>query len=138
MAIVSPLSFNTFALVKSNAAVSMQEVAGTEKVLYTGRADEIFIPTHVIIRTLSAGCPTAVMTFGVSGGNCDEFLGDQLLSVLDGVTKYAVLYPDQGTSQTPEGGILITAGIEFAMEVTTQDADGGTATIDVFGYRYEA
>ena len=127
-----------FTLLGSTAAVSMQEVATTEAVLFTCPPDKEAIITAVVIRELSAGCPTAVMTFGISGGACDEFLGDQTLTNADGVTKYVVLYPDQGTSQTPEGGTILTAGDEFAMEVTTQDADGGTATIDVFGYLYDA
>ncbi len=128
----------TISRLKSTAAVNMQAAAGVEKVLYTCPDGMECIIDHVVIRELSAGCPTAVVTFGVSGGNCDEFLGDQTLTNADGATKYVTLYADQGTSQTPEGGTILTAGDEFAMEITTQDADGGTATIDVFGYLYEA
>ena len=127
-----------FTLLESNTTVSMQEAADDEKVLFTCPPDKEAIISAVVIRELSAGCPTAVMTFGVNTGSCDDFLAAQTLSACDGVTKYAVLYPDQGTSQTPEGGVIMTAGDTFRMEVTTQDVDGGTATIDVFGYLYDA
>ena len=125
-------------LVSSTTGASMQAAAGTEKVLYTCPSGKEFIPLMVICREFSAGCPTLVATFGVSGGSCDEFLADQTFTNADGTTKYVVLYSDQGTSQQPEGGTILTAGDEFAMEVTTQDVDGGTATIDVFGYLYDA
>jgi len=125
-------------LLKSNTSVSMAEAQDDEEVLFTCPPDKEAIITSVVIRELSAGCPTAVMTFGINTGSCDDFLGDQLLTNASGATKYVVLYSDQGTSQTPEGGTIMTAGDTFRMEVTTADVDGGTATIDVFGYLYDA
>jgi hypothetical protein len=45
-----------------------------------------------------------VVTFGKTGGACDEFRGDQTLSGLDAAGKYTVVYLDQGVNDTPGRG----------------------------------
>lgn len=125
------------ALLGSTASVDLDAANGTEKLLYTVPTGKIAIPTHVVIRTLSADASSAVVTFGVTG-TADEWRGDQALSALDGTTKYVVIYCDQGTNDTPEGGILLTAGVGFYMEITTKHGTAATATVDVFGYIYDA
>lgn len=122
-------------LLSSTASCDLDAANGTEKLLYTVPIGKTAIITHVVIRTLSASAANAVVTFGVTG-TCEEWRGDQTLSALDGTTKYVVLYSDQGTNDTPEGGILFTAGVGFYMEITTKHGSAVTATIDVFGYLF--
>lgn len=125
-----------FALLNSTTGWSSQGVAGTETVLYTVPTGKTCIVTHVVMRTISASMATAVVTFGTTGGSCDQFRGDTTLTNLDGTTKYAVIHQQASTRNTPDGGVIIAAASSFGIEVTTADADGGTATIDVFGYLY--
>jgi len=123
-------------LLSSIASWDSQGAGGTETNLYTVPIGKTCIVTHVVIRTASASMATSVVTLGTAGGTCDEFRGDTTLTNVDGTTKYAVIYQDANTRNTPDGGVLVAAGSIFAIEVTTADADGGTATIDVFGYLF--
>lgn len=125
-------------LLSSTAAWNSQGAATTETELYTVPTEKVCVVTHVVIHTCSASMATAVVTFGKTGGDCDEFRGDVTLTNLDGTTKYAVIHQQASTRDTPDGGVLLTAAQIFGIEVTTADADGGTATIDVFGYLYDA
>lgn len=119
----------------TSAALNLNQAADTEIAIYTVPAGETHIITHLILRTVTGDPGTAaVVTFGETGGSCDEFLAAQTLTALDGATKYVVLYPDQGTSQTPEGGILWTAGTVFGVEITTDAGEAATCICDVFGY----
>ena len=125
-------------LLSSTAAWSSQGAAGTETALYVVPTGKVCVPTHVVMHTISASMATAVVTFGTTDGDCNEFRGDTTLTNLDGTTKYAVIHQQAATRDTPDGGVLLTAAQSFGIEVTTADADGGTATIDVFGYLYDA
>jgi hypothetical protein len=90
----------------------------------------------VVMRTVSASMATAVVTFGKGGGTAEEFRGDVTLTNLSGTTKYAIIHQQDSTRNTPDGGLILAAGETFVIEVTTADADGGTATIDTFGFLY--
>ena len=125
-------------LLSTTASWSSQGAAGTETSLYVVPTGKICVPMFVVMRTVSASMATAVVTFGKTGGSCDEFRGDVTLTNLDGTTKYAIIHQQDTTRNTPDGGLLLTAAQVFGIEVTTADADGGTATIDVFGYLYDA
>ena len=124
------------ALLATKTGWDSQGVAGTETTLYTVPVGKTCVVTHVVIHTVSASMATAVVTLGTIGGNCDQFRGDTTLTNLDGTTKYAVIHQQATTRNTPDGGVVIAAASSFGIEVTTADADGGTATIDVFGYLY--
>ena len=121
-------------LLSSTAAWDSQGGAGTETALYTVPTGKTCVVTHVVIHTASASMATSVVTLGIAGGSTDEFRGDVTLTNVDGTTKYAIIHQQASTRDTPDGGVLITAAAVFAIEVTTADADGGTATVDVFGY----
>lgn len=135
---MADLKEKAVALLNSVAGFDSQAVAGTELALFTVPTGKICVPMFVVIRTVSASMATCVVTFGVGGGNCDEFRGDVTLTNLDGTTKYAIIAMQDLVRNTPDGGVLLTAGETFSVEITTADADGGTATIDVFGFLYDA
>ena len=124
------------ALLATKTGWDSQGVAGTETTLYTVPVGKTCVVTHVVIHTVSASMATAVVTLGTIGGTCDQFRGDTTLTNLDGTTKYAVIHQQATTRNTPDGGVIIAAASSFGIEVTTADVDGGTATIDVFGYLY--
>ena len=121
-------------LLSSTASVDLNAAGGTEKSLYTVPASKSLIVDHVVFHTFSADAANAVITLGKTGGNCDEFLGDQTLT---GVTAgFAIealsmkIIPNATTVATP----IFTAAQVFAMEITTASGGACTVTIDVFGY----
>jgi hypothetical protein len=128
------LNENAITKLASVASVNLNAAADTETVLFTVPPNKTLVVTHVVIRTLSASAASAVVTLGQTGGACNEWLGDQTLSGLNGTTKYGVLQPVPNA--TTVAGTLITAGNSFGVEITTQAGGACTATFDVFGYLY--
>ena len=123
---------NSIQLLSSTAAVDLDAANDTEALLFVVPPNKSAIVTHIVIHTLSANASAAVVTFGELGGACDEYLGDQTLSNLDGTSKYAVLTPVPNA--TPVAGVILDAGDQFGIEITTKASSACTATIDVFGY----
>jgi len=131
---MSALTENAITLLGSTAAVDLNAAGGTETSLYTVPTGKTCIVTQIVIRNMSADAANAVVTFGKTGGACDEWRGNQTLSGLDGVTKYTVLYLDQGTNDTPEAAVQFDAADVVGVEITTQAGGACTCTMDVFGY----
>lgn len=125
-----------FALLASKSGVDLNAVADTEAVLFIVPTGKKAIVSAVVIHTLSADADAAVITLGKAGGNCDEFLGDQTLSNLDGVTKAAIL--QAVPNATPVAQTILAAGESFGVEITTAAGGACTATFDVFGYLIDA
>jgi len=126
----------TIALVSTVTGWDSTGAAGTETALFTVPTGKTFIPMFVVMRTCSKSLATAQVTFGATGGTCDEFRGDVTLTPLDGTTKSAIIASQDSTRNTPDGGVIMAAAAVFGIEVTVADADGGTATIDTFGFLY--
>ncbi len=124
----------SISLLESTASVDLNGAVDTETTLYTVPQGKEAIITHVVIRNVSADAASAVVTFGETGGTCDEFRGDQTLSGLSAAGKYTVIYLDQSTSDTPEAGTELDAGDTFGVEITTAAGSACTVTIDVYGY----
>ena len=109
--------------------IDLNAAGATEVALYTTPTGKIFFPTHVLLDNASISMTTADITLGIGGGSCDEFRGVQTLTGFDGTAgKYLVIYADQGTNDTPEGGIQLAAGESFSIEIET--AQGAAATCD--------
>ena len=127
------------ALLDSVSAIPLDAVAGTEKVLYTVPSGKKAIPVMVIVRTIDEAIDEAVVTFGKSGGDCDEFLGNQTLTVVGVGFADEALILQPIPNATPVAALILDAGEEFAMEITTAETTGTpTCTMDVFGYEYDA
>lgn len=97
---------------------------------------KIFIPDHVVMDEFSAACGTAVVTFGIYDGDCDEFLGDQTLTNISGTSDYLILRPIP--HGTPAKSVELAAGEFFAMEITTKEGSALTARVKVFGHYDDA
>jgi len=125
---------NAITLLESTSGVDLNGVAGTETTLYTVPVGKTCLVTHIVIHTMSADAALAVVTFGKTGGACDEFRGNQTLSGLSAVGKYTVVYLDQGVNDTPEAADEFAAGESVGVEITTAAGGACTCTMDVFGY----
>ena len=129
------LDHNSIALIGQEDACDLDAANGTEKKLCPAcPTGKIFIPDHVVMDEFSAACGTAVVTFGIAGGNCDEFLGDQTLTNIGAGYAAEVLILRPIPNATPAASCKLTAGEEFAMEITTKEGSALTARIDVFGH----
>jgi len=125
-------------------AVDLDAANGTETGLFLVPTGKTLIVTHVIAHTFSdiASDAPAVITFGATGGDCDEFLGDQTLTNMSvggagTATMYTVFYLDQGTSATPAAAeTMFLAGTTFGVEITAKNGVAVTCTMDVFGYLF--
>lgn len=125
---------NAITLLESTPGVNLNAVAGTETALYTVPVGKTALVTHIVIHSVSADANASVVTFGKTGGACDEFRGDQTLSGLSAAGKYTVIYLDQGVNDTPEAADEFDAGDEVGIEITTAAGNSCTVTVDVFGY----
>ena len=121
-------------LLSSTASCNLAATAATEKNLYTVPTGKSAVITHVVMRTFSEDCTTAVVTFGITGGAAEEFLGDTTLTGITAsfATQFVLL--QKVPNATPVAHTILTAAQIFCMEITT--AGAGTCTIDVFGYLF--
>ena len=127
MALESPtkLNENTIVLAGQEDACNLNAVAGTEKNLVDAvPTGLIFNPVMVILDEFSGACAAAVVTFGIAGGACDEFLGDQTLTNISAAGDFVICQPVPNA--TPVKLHSLVAGEVFAMEITT--AEGGALT----------
>lgn len=94
----------------------------------------IFIPTKVILDEFSTedNVTVPIVTFGVYGGDCDEFLGDQTLTVSSAyATEVLIMQPiPHGTTPVT---VKLVAGEFFAMEITQANGAALTARVSVMG-----
>ena len=122
-------------LLSSTASCNLAATAAVEKNLYTVPTGKSAVITHVVMRSFSADCTSAVVTFGIAGGACEEFLGDTTLTGITAsyATQFVLL--QKIPNATPVAHTILTAAQIFAMEITTVGATS-TCTIDVFGYLF--
>ncbi len=121
----------TLAVLASVDSVDLNAAADTETGLYTCPKNKELLPFGVRLSKLSADAANAVVTFGKTGGSCDEFLGDVTLSNLDGTTKTTICLPVP--SMTPPAQVVFTAGQEFGVEITTPAGGACTCTMEPLG-----
>ena len=116
--------------------VNLNAAADTETELFVVPTGKKAVIDKVVIRGLSADAAAAVVTFGKTGGACNEFLGDQTLSNLNGTTKAGILQPVP--SATPVAQTILNAAESFGCEITTPAGSACTCVMDVFGHLYDA
>ena len=120
-------------------AVDLAAVADTEVVLFTIPSGKKAIPIMVVAHTFDEVVDEAVITLGITGGTCDEFLGDQTLTNIGAgfVDECLILQPIPNA--TPVAALILDAAESFGVEITTAETTGAaTCVMDVFGYEYDA
>ena len=122
-------------LLKSTAACNLAAVAGTELALYTVPTGKTAIIHTVVMRTFSADCTTAVVTFGHTVGTCEEWSGNVTLTGITASYAEQVVILQPVPATTPLAKSMFAAAEIFGMEITTAGA-ASTCTIDVFGYLF--
>jgi len=136
---MADLRENSIALVSSTTGVPLDAVADTEKALYVVPTAKTFIPVMVIMHDFDEAIDEAVVTFGKTGGDCDQFLGDQTLTNITAGNADEALILQPIPHGTTAVGLTLDAAETFGMEITTAETTGTpTCTIDVFGYLQDA
>ena len=125
-------------LLSSTAAVDLNGAGGTETSLYTVPTGKKLIVDHVVLHTFSADTGNAVVTFGKTGGTCDEYLGDQTLSGITASYATQSLRLTVVPNATTVVQALFTATQVFAVEITTAAGSGCTCTVEVWGHLIDA
>ena len=135
---MADLKESGIALLSSTASCNLNASGGTEKALFTVPTGKVLIVDHVVMRVFSADTLAAVVTFGKTGGDCDEYLGDQTLTGITASYATQSLKLTVVPNATTVVQALFTAAQVFAMEITTAAGGACTCTVDVFGFLYDA
>lgn len=132
----SILQENALSLAGQEDACSLAAGAGTDKNLVGAvPAGKIFIPVMVIMDEFSAdehGTPP-ILTFGIAGGSCDEFLGNQTLDNITAAYATEVLILQPIPNASPVVSVKLTAGEVFAMQISQANGVAMDARVSVIG-----
>jgi hypothetical protein len=132
---MADLKEKSISLLSSTASCNLAATAATELALYTVPTGKTAIIHSVVMRTFSADPTTAVVTFGHTGGTCEEWSGDVTLTGITASYAEQVLILQPVPATTPLAKSMFTAAEIFGMEITTAGA-ASTCTIDVLGYLF--
>lgn len=130
--------FGLIGMLARELTCDLNAAQATEKSLFTVPAGTILIVDHVRLHTFSADTGNAVVTFGHTGGTCEEFLGDQTLSGITASYAGQTLKLEIVPAATPVAGVPFTAAEVFAMEITTAAGSACTCTVEVWGHLIDA
>jgi hypothetical protein len=123
-------------LASSTTTINLAAAAGTEKVLYTAPPGYDFIPAMVILDAFSADehATPPIITLGIGGGACDEFLGNQTLNTITANYAEECLILQPIPSATPATVDRVPAGSTFSLEITQANGAALTCTAHSFGF----
>jgi len=135
---MADLKAKSLALVSSVSSVNLAATAGTEAILYTSPTGFSFLPVMTILHNFSAAdhATPPIVTLGIGGGACDEFLGDQTLSGLTANYANECLILQPVPAATPVTVDIVPAGSTFSIEITQANGAALTCDIEVFGYLF--
>lgn len=106
-----------------------------DHVLYTVPTGKSFIPTLIVIHTLTGDMNVAVFSAGLSTAKTD-FVATITCSGADGITKILVIRPDYNATPAAGSGLMtiIPAGSTFVIDMLTAAGVACKGTVDLFGY----
>src|SRR5574340_1653087 len=138
------LKLNCESLVTDEGGVSIDLNDTSDHTIYTvpygpGGTTLNFVPTMLVLRSLSANATSHTFTAGKSDAKTD-FCGTITSSGANGTTKILVIRPNvsaAGTAQTPAAGnglmTIIQSGGSFVIDNVTAAGIACTAKADLFG-----
>jgi len=128
----------TLALLGS-VTVDLTQAADTETSVFTVPAGKQAVPVMVVARDFDEAVDEAVITLGRTGGDCNEFLGDQTFTNIGAGFADEALIMQPIPNATPIASLVLDAAESFGVEITTAETTGAaTCVVDVFGYEYDA
>ena len=122
-----------------SVTIDLAAVAGTEVVLYTTPTGKQMIPVLLILDDFDEVVDESVITAGIGGGDCDEFVGDRTLTNIGAGFADECLHIAPIPNATPLVSCVLDAGETFAVEITTQETTGAATCIgEVWGRERDA
>lgn len=120
-------------LVESIENFDFNDVA--DHVIYTTPTGHNFIPTMLIIHSLSGTMSAASFSAGKSDAKTD-FVATITCSGANGVTKILVIRPNYAAIPAAGSGLMtiIPAGGTFVIDMLTAAGVACTGTVDLFGF----
>ena len=108
-----------------------------DHVIYTVPPGDSFIPTMLVIHSLSGTMSAAVFSAGLSTAKTD-FVATITCSGANGVTKVLVIRPNYSATPAAGSGLMtiIPAGGTFVIDMLTAASVACTGTVDLFGYLF--
>lgn len=105
--------------------------------LYTVPTGLNFVPSMIVIHTLSGDMSAAVFSAGISSAKTD-FVATITCSGADGTTKILVIRPDYNATPAAGSGLMtiIPANSTFVIDMITAAGVACTGTVDLFGYLF--
>ena len=105
--------------------------------LYTVPAGLNFIPTMLIIHSLSGTMSAAVFSAGISTAKTD-FVVTITCSGANGVTKVLVIRPNYNATPAAGSGLMtvVPAGETFVIDMITAAGVACTGTVELFGFLF--
>ena len=121
------------ALVASIESFDFNDTA--DHTIYTVPTGKSFIPTLLVIHSLSGTMSAAILTAGKSDAKYD-FTADITCSGANGTTKVLVIRPNYSATPAAGSGLMtiITAGDTFVIDMVVASGVACTGTVDLFGY----
>ncbi len=122
-----------------SAVIALDAVAATEVSLYITPTGKQMIPVLLILCDFDEAVDEAVITAGKTGGDCDEFVGDRTLTNVGAGFANEALLITPIPNATPLASVILDAGEEFGVEITTAETTGtASCTAEIWGRERDA
>lgn len=128
-------TFNGSTLVATVPAMDFNDTA--DHTIFTVPTGLNFIPTMMIIHTISGNMTNAVFSAGLSTAKTD-FVATITCSGASGVTKVFVIRPNYVATPAAGSGLMtvIPAGSTFVIDMLTAAGVACTGTVELFGFLF--
>lgn len=122
-----------------SVTITLDSVAGTEFAAYTTPTGKKMIPVLCILKDFDEAVDEAVITAGIAGGDCDEFVGNRTLTNVGAGFADEVLILQPIPAAIPVVSCILDAGETFSFEITTAETTGAAScTGEVWGKEEDA
>lgn len=130
------LKEKAISLLQSNALVDLS--SGAETTLFTCPTGKNAVITHIIVRKASASLASVSDTkFGTNAGTRNDWdASARTIALITTSSLVQILTPTLPGDTADQVSTIVTSGGTFGIKVTTGAAV--TATIDIFGYEFDA
>ena len=98
-----------------SATIDLAAGAGTEVSLYTTPSGKQMFPILLILCDFDEAVDESVITAGITGGDCDEFVGNRTLTNITAGFADECLQLSPVPNATPEVAVILDAGESFGV-----------------------
>jgi len=119
--------------------IDLTQAADTETSIYTCPSGKKCAVFGLLFYEFDEAVDEAAVTVGKTGGDCDEFLGDQTLTNVGASYADECLWLMPVPAATPAAALILDAGESLGVEITTAETTGSaTCKAMPFGIEMDA